>query len=154
VLTSVGNFLLTNGFVKIGSEIMSYSGIVGNTLTNLQRALSGTVQASVAAGQPVNELNLFWSGWRMYAPVFDPGSSMTVVPVPVGWESILFEYGLGRVKLAEQNVADYSKLNDSFKKQMSDWERTNRTVVGPRQIGEQSNGLEVVENLGGGWVIP
>jgi hypothetical protein len=154
VLTSIGNFLLTNGFVKIGNEIMSYSGIVGNTLTNLQRALSGTVQASIAAGQPVNELNLFWSGWRMYAPVFAPGSSMTIVPVPVGWESILFEYGLGRVKLAEQNVADYSKLNDSFKKQLSDWERTNRTVVGPRQIGEQSNQLETIPNLAGGWIVP
>lgn len=154
VLASASGFLLTNGFAKIGSEIVSYSTISGNTLNNLQRGLSGTVQAAIAAGQPVNELNLFWSGWRMYSPAFAPGNSMIVVPVPVGWETILYEYGLSRVKLAEQNVADYSKLNDSFKKQLSDWYRTNRPPVMQRQVGEQTNTLEVAPNLAGGWVVP
>jgi hypothetical protein len=153
-LTSTANFLLTNGFAKIGTEIVSYSGIPGNVLSNLQRALSGTMAALQPAGSFVQELNLFWSGWRDYAPNFQPGSSLQTVPVPVGWETILFEYGLSRMKLAEQNVGDYSKLNESCKKNFSDWLRQNRVVVGPRQIGDQTSGLEVLPNLGGGWVVP
>lgn len=153
-LTNASNFLLTNGFVKIGTEIMSYSGLQGNVLSNLQRALSGTVQALQPAGSIVQELNLFWSGWREYQPNFQPGSSAQTVPVPVGWETILFEYGLARMKLAEQNIGDYSKLNDSCKKNFSDWLRQNKVVVGPRQIGDQTSGLEVLPNLGGGWVVP
>jgi hypothetical protein len=154
VVVNASNFLLSNGFVQIGTEIMSYSGLVGNTLNNLKRALGGTAQSVIGIGQPVAELNLFWSGWRMYQPNFQPGSSTVTVPVPVGWESILFEYGLGRMKLAEQNVGDYSKLTESCTKKFSDWLRQNKVVVGPRQIGDQASGLEVLPNLGGGWVIP
>lgn len=153
-LVDASGFLLTNGFAKIGTEIVSYSGLAGNVLSNLQRALGGTTAVLQPAGSIVQELNLFWSGWREYQPNFQPGSSLQTVPVPVGWETILFEYGLSRMKLAEQNVGDYSKLNDSCKKNFSDWLRQNRVVVGPRQIGDQTSGLEVLPNLGGGWVIP
>ena len=153
-LFNASGFLLTNGFVLIGTEICSYSGISGNTLTNLQRGLGGTVQSVIVAGTQVQELNLFWNGWREYNPNFQPGSSGVVVPVPLGWETILFEYGLSRMKLAEQNVGDYSKLNDSCIKKFSDWYRTNKVTTGPRQIGDQTMGLETLPNLGGGWVIP
>lgn len=153
-VTSSLGFLLTNGFCQIGTEICSYSGIGGTTLNNLQRALGGTVAGVWPAGTVVNELNLFFSGWRMYHPNYQPGSSMTVVPIPVGWETILFQYGLGRMKLAEQNVPDYSKLNETFMKQLSDWYRQNKVTVGPRQIGDQTSGLETLPNLGGGWVVP
>lgn len=158
VLTSTAGFLLTNGFAQIGNEIVSYSSIVGNTLKNLVRGLSGTTVAVAAAGVAVNELNLFWQGWRMYAPVFKPGDSLVTLPIPVGWGSLLFKYGLGRAKLAEQNVGDYSKLEDDFIKKLSDWYRTNRIVVGPKQVtgGWQSpNELETWgSGQGGGFVIP
>jgi hypothetical protein len=154
ILASSAGFLLSNGFAQIGNEIVSYSGLTGNILRNLQRGLSGTVQAAVPLGTGVEELNLFWSGFRAYNPNFQPGSSLQVVPVPVGWESVLFEYGLGRAKLAEQNVGDYSKLNESCKKQFGDLFRSNKVTTGPRQIGDQSQGLETLPNLGGGWVIP
>jgi len=153
-LVSTADFLLTNGFVLIGTEIMSYSGLAGNVLSNLQRGLGGTTQAQQDAESFVRELNLFWSGWRDYAPNFQPGSSAQTVPVPVGWETILFEYGLGRMKLAEQNVGDYSKLTEMCRKNFSDWLRANKVVVGPRQIGDQTSGLETLPNLGGGWVVP
>jgi len=152
-LTSLAGFLLSNGFVQIGTEIMSYSGFLGNTLTNLQRGLGGTVQAVQAAGVPAIELNIFWSGWRMFNPTYAPGSSGVVVPAPLGWETVLFEFMLGRAKLAEQGVGDYTKLKDSCTKAFSDWYRQNRVTLGPRQIGDQSQGLEVLPNLGGGWVI-
>jgi len=157
VLTSAAGFLLTNGFVKIGNEIMSYSGIAGNTLKNLIRGLSGTVAALVPAGggsPTVFELNLFWQGWRAYAPTFQPGDSLLTVPAPVGWETQLFKYGLGRAKLAEQGVGDFTKLEQDFMKNMRDWFNSNNVTTGPRQIGDQSDGLQVLENLGGGFVIP
>jgi hypothetical protein len=158
VLTSAANFLLTNGFAQIGTEIVSYSGIAGNTLLNLVRGLSGTAVAVAAGGVAVNELNLFWQGWRMYAPTFQPGNSLSVLPIPVGWGSLLFKYGLGRAKLAEQNVGDYSKLEDDFIKKLSDWYRTNKVVVGPKQVTggwAPENQLETTGGgEGGGWVIP
>lgn len=154
VLNSAAGFLLTNGFVKIGNEIMSYAGIQGNILKNLIRGLSGTVAALVAAGGPVNELNLFWQGWRAYAPTFQPGDSLLTVPAPVGWETQLFKYGLGRAKLAEQGVGDFTKLEEDFMKNMRDWFNSNSVSTGPRQIGEQSNTMEVAPSFGGGWIIP
>jgi hypothetical protein len=154
VLTSSAGFLLTNGFAQIGNEIVSYSGISANTLKNLVRGLSGTVVAAALAGTAVNELNLFWQGWRMYAPAFQPGQSNLSLPIPVGWGSLLFKYGLGRAKMAEQNTGDYTKLEDDFIKKLSDWYRTNKVTTGPRQIGEQQNTLETLPNMGGGWVIP
>lgn len=151
---STSGFLLNQGFAIIGGEIVSYSGFTGTTLQNLQRALGGTVSIPVYPGAAVKELNMFWSGWRMYNPSFVPGQAFQTVPVPVGWESFMQEYALGRMKLAEQNVGDYSKLTESFNKNISDWFRSNKVTTGPRQVGDVSNGLEVVANLGGGWVIP
>lgn len=154
VLTSTAGFLLTNGFVKIGSEICSYSGISGNKLTNLIRGLAGTVQAVVASGGAVQELNMFWQGWRMYAPNFVPGQSGLTLPVPVSWNALLFQYGLGRAKLAEQGLKDFIELDKNFKDEMLKLAPSNLVSVGPRQVGEPSNALEVWPNLAGGFIIP
>ena len=154
VLTSTAGFLLTNGFVQIGSEIMSYAGISGSTLTNLIRGLSGTPPAAAAGGTSVTELNLFWQGWRMYQPTFVPGNASLTIPVPVSWNSTLFEYMLARMKLAEQNVGDFQTLDAHFEKRMASLNRSNRVSVGPRQVGDASNTLEVWPSFGGGMVIP
>jgi hypothetical protein len=153
-LTSAAGFLLTNGFAQIGTVVVSYSGIVGNVLQNVIAGLSGTTQASIAAGATVAEMNLFFQGWKQYAPTFQPGNSLSVLPVPLGWNALLFKYALGRMKLAEQNLGDYSKLEEGFIKQMSDWMRSNKVTVGPRQIGEQSSSLETLPSFGGGWIVP
>ena len=155
VLTSAAGFLLTNGFVQIGSEIMSYSQIVGNTLKNLVRGLSGTVAALVAGGGAVTEMNIFWQGWRRYAPAFQPGDSLKTIPVPVGWETQLFKYGLGRAKLAQQGVGDYAKLEQDFIKSLRELFPASDVSTGPRQLGEPTYGLETFGGgPGGGWVIP
>jgi hypothetical protein len=153
-LTSTAGFLLTDGFVNFGGEICSYNGIAGNVLQNLVRALGGTVAAAAPIGTPVSELNLFFQGWKKYAPNFQPGQSNVVVPVPVDWNSALFKYGLGRAKLAEQSVEDFTKLEQDLVKMFSDWNRTNKVTTGPRQVGEQTNSLEVLPSFGGGWVSP
>jgi hypothetical protein len=94
----------------------------------------------------------------MYAPVFKPGDSLVSLPLPVGWGSLLFKYGLGRAKLAEQNVGDYSKLEDDFIKKLSEWYKMNRVVVGPKQVPggwESADSLETWgSGQGGGFVIP
>ncbi len=154
VLTSSVGFLLTNGFVQIGNEICSYAGISGNTLTNLIRGLSGTAAVAHATSAAVSELNLFFGGWRMYAPNFAPGQASSVIPVPVGWETMLPIYALARVKLAEQNTQEYKALKDDFAQMMSQWYRTNKVSTGPRQVGDVSNSLEVIPTLAGGWVVP
>jgi len=154
VLVNSAGFLLTNGFVKVGSEICSYSGNIGGTLTNLIRGLAGTVQAQVAAGQPVQELNMFWQGWRMFAPNFVPGNAALVLPIPVSWNSLMFQYGLARAKLAEQSVKDFSDLDRKFHDEMMKVAPSNLVQVGPRQVGEPSNALEVWPNFGGGFVVP
>jgi len=154
VLTNSAGFLLTNGFVKIGTEICSYAGNIGNTLTNLIRGLAGTVQTVVPAGGAVQELNLFWQGWRMYAPNFVPGNSNLVLPIPVSWNTLIFQYGLARAKLAEQSVRDFSDLDRKFQENMLKVAPSNLVQVGPRQVGEPSNTLEVWPNFGGGFVVP
>lgn len=153
VLTSAAGFLLTNGFAKIGAEIVAYNGIQGSTLKNLQRGLGGTVAATVPQGVFVNELNLFWNGWRMFAPNYQPGDSAKVLPIPVGWGSMLHEYALSRMKLAEQGLQESAALKESFIKGMSDWYRTNKQYT-RLQVGEQTNTLEVLPNFGGGFVVP
>lgn len=153
-VTSTSGFLLTNGFVQIGGEFMSYATFSGTTLNNLIRGLGGTTPAAQSAGAFVGELNAFFQGWRMYAPNFQPGDAQKTIPVPVGWETALFKYGLGRAKLAEQGVGDFDKLEQSFVKQIGDWFRTNKVSTGPRQVGDVTNSLEVIPSFGGGWVVP
>lgn len=151
---SLSGFLLTNGMVQVEDEIMSYAPMTGNTLNNLLRGLGGTTAAAHAAGAAVKELNLFFHGWRMYAPTFQPGNAQLTIPIPVGWEVYLQLFGLARAKLAEQNIQEYQALHAAAEKGFGDWYRTNRVTTGPRQIGDSSSQLEVIPALGGGWVVP
>jgi hypothetical protein len=153
-LVSTAGFLLTNGFAQIGSEIVQYSGTASNILAGLIRGLAGGAPSAYSIGATVSEINLFFGGWRMYAPAFTPGQALLTIPVPVGWETMLPIYGLARVKLAEQNVQEYSTLKKDFEETMKAWWKTNKVTTGPRQVGEESTSLEVIPNLGGGWVIP
>jgi len=153
-LVSTAGFLLTNGFAQIGSEIVQYAGTASNILAGLIRGLAGGAPSAYAIGTTVSEINLFFGGWRMYAPAFTPGQALLTIPVPVGWETMLPIYGLARVKLAEQNAQEYSALKKDFEETMKAWWKTNKVTTGPRQVGEESTALEVVPNLGGGWVIP
>lgn len=155
ICVNIGGFLLTNGFCQIGTEICSYSQRSGNTLLNLIRGLSGTSPAQAwPAGTVVNELNLFFGGWRKYAPAYFPGQSFSTVPVPVGWETLIPIYGLARVKLAEQNTQEYMQLKKDFTDELTIRFKTNKVTTGPKQIGDTSSQLEVIPTLGGGWVIP
>jgi hypothetical protein len=152
---SLSGFLLTNGMVQVDNEIMSYAGMPGgNQLTNLIRGLGGSTPAAHAASAPVAELNLFFHGWRKYFPVYQPGQASLTIPIPVDWDPFLILYGLSRAKLAEQNLGEWQTLDKAFTDELAQWSRTNRIVVGPRQVGDSSAQLEVIPTLGGGWVVP
>jgi hypothetical protein len=56
-LSSTGN-LSTVGFIKIDSETIGYSNIVGNTLTNCYRGQNGTTAASHTSGAAITKQNL------------------------------------------------------------------------------------------------
>ena len=72
----------------------------------------------------------------------------------MGWADVLIPiYGLSRVKLAEQNTQEYMQLKKDFTDELTVRFKTNKIVVGPRQIGDTSNQLEVIPTLGGGWVV-
>ena len=50
--------LASGGFIKIGTEIIGYSNVIGNTLTNCYRGQYGTTAASHTAGAAVSVENL------------------------------------------------------------------------------------------------
>ena len=154
IATSGAGFLLTNGMVQVESEIMAYAGLNGNNIPGLIRGLGGSTAAAHANGVAVNELNLFFHGWRNYAPVFQPGQSTLTVPVPVGWETLMILYGLARARLAEQNTQEYTTLYGQFKAELTAYFKTNKFYAGQRQLGDSSGQLEVIPNMGGGWVQP
>lgn len=56
-LSSTGN-LSTVGFIKIDSETIGYSNIVGNTLTNCYRGQNGTTAAAHVSGAAITKQNL------------------------------------------------------------------------------------------------
>lgn len=154
ILTNGGGFLLTNGMMMIDNEIMAYNGQSGSTFNNLIRGLGGSIAVAHAPGAPVVELNLFFHGWRNYSFVYQPGMSQNTILVPDEWKVCLPIYGLARVKLAEQNIQEYSSLKKDFADTITAWMKSNRVTTGPRQLGDSSNSLEVIPSLGGGWVVP
>jgi hypothetical protein len=56
-LSATGN-LSTVGFIKIDSETIGYSNIVGNTLTNCYRGQNGTTAAAHVSGAAITKQNL------------------------------------------------------------------------------------------------
>lgn len=153
VLVSAAGFLLPFGFVKIDSEIMAYGGITGNTLTGLQRGLGGFPAVAHNSSAPALELNIFWSGKRDLVPSYVPGNSASVVPVPPGWEVLLFHYVAGRAKIIEHDLPSL----DSFTKEMRDsikmWARNDKGVVRRRQVGDLSGPLVYGPTPAGGLII-
>jgi len=58
IAVSDSSQLASGGFIKIGTEIIGYSNVIGNTLTNCYRGQYGTTAASHTAGDSVSVENL------------------------------------------------------------------------------------------------
>lgn len=134
-LVNATGFALPFGFVQIDSEIMAYAGIVGNQLTGLIRGLGGSPAVAHASTAPSIELNIAWSGKRQILPNYQPGQSQTALPIPNGWNVLLFEYISGRCKMVEHDTQTVGEFNQLMRESIKSWALTNRGVVRRRQVG-------------------
>jgi hypothetical protein len=153
VLASAAGFALPFGFVQIDTEIMAYSGISGNTLTGLVRGLGGSAAVAHLAAAPANELNIAFSGKRKIAASYVPGQSASTLPVPSGWEVLLFQYLSGRAKLVEHDSQSFDVFTKAMRESIKEWGRTNRGVVRRRQVGAISGPLVYGPTVAGGLII-
>lgn len=154
-LTTTNGFLLPFGFVQIDSEIMSYAAIQGNTLTGLIRALGGSPAVAHSALAPASELNLVFSGKRSLSNInYQPGSSMSSLPIPTGWTELLFHYLSGRAKLIEHDDKFYADFLKDMRDEIKRWAKTNGAVVGRRQVGPPSQPSVYYPTPGGGLIVP
>jgi hypothetical protein len=152
-LASTTGYALPFGFTQIDSEIMAYAGVSGNQLTGLIRGLGGSAAVAHLTNAPAIELNIAWSGKRQILPAYVPGQSQTQLPVPNGWNVLLFEYMSGRAKLVEHDTQSVSEFNKMMTESIKSWALTNRGVVRRRQVGGSLGILVYGNTLAGGLII-
>jgi hypothetical protein len=157
-VTSTAGFLLPFGFAQIGGpsgEIVSYASFTGSALTGCIRGLSGGVAQAWTSPVAVNELNLFMNGKRIFTTPYAAGSSLTIIPVPAGWDELLVNFMLSKAKQAEQDFTEAGRLRKTFDEQITGWARTNRQLAGPRQVTLRDDSFSIANpHPFGGTVIP
>jgi hypothetical protein len=152
-LVSSAGFLLPFGFVQFDAETTAYGNIVGNTLTGLQRGLGGSPAVAHSVSAPALELNIFWSGKRNLSTNYVPGNSFSVLPVPSGWEVLLFHYVAGRAKIVELDGQSVAQFMQEMRTGIKEWARANKGVVRRRQVGDLSGPLVYGPTPAGGLII-
>ena len=152
-VVSATGFMLPFGFMQVDSEIMAYAGINGNQLTGLVRGLGGSGAVAHATNAATIELNIAWSGKRQILPNYVPGQSQTALPIPNGWNVLLFEYMSGRAKMVEHDSQTVGEFNQTFMASIKAWALTNRGVVRRRQVGGSLGILVYGNTLAGGLII-
>jgi hypothetical protein len=147
ILTSTSGFVLGFGLAQIGTELVYYSAISGNTLTGLQRGMCGTTPAIQLSGSSVTELNLMVSGFRVPS-TYSVGQAASTLYLPPGWDEALVSYMLYRFRSAEQDDKSAQRYLQEATQKMSDLS-ANRIIAGPRQIQPYgSQGPDTVAGLG------
>jgi hypothetical protein len=157
LLTSFGLALL-GGNTSSGGEIVYYSGDVGSTtLSNLVRGLGGTQPQSWPAGTQINELNLFFAGYRR-AVKHAVGDSAKTLLIPPGWESLLPRYIEARYRQSEHEWKVAADLMKSFETEIKTQQAAYKVLSGPVQIQDSwyDSGIGDVfgRGLGGGYYVP
>jgi len=154
-VASTSGFVLPFGFAQIGTEVISYAAFTGSTLTGCIRGLSGGVASAWSSATAVQELNLFMNGKRIFTTPYASGSSLTVIPVPAGWDELLVNFMLSKAKQAEQDFGEAGRLRKTFDEQITGWARTNRQLAGPRQVTLRDDSFSIANpHPFGGTVIP
>lgn len=151
-LTSA-TFTLPFGFVSIGSEIMAYATISGNTLTGLIRGLGGTSIISHLTNEVATECNIAWMGKRQSSQTFSPGQSTTTLPITSGWDQLLVQYIAGRAKIVEHDMQSMMQFNQDMEKQVKGWAQTTGSIVRRRQVGGPSKPGVYFPDIAGGILI-
>ena len=158
-VTSLTNFQAFGPpmFALIGNEIVALSAFSGNNLIGLVRGVGGTAPQAWPIGTAVQELNIPLLGKRLHTQQYVPGNAGNVLPLPVGWESILPTYILSKARTAEQDTQSASALLKEFDDATIELVRANRQIAGPTQVGSGMYGAETVPGFGsqmGGVVLP
>lgn len=161
-MTSIGGFqtFAPPMFVQFGTgptaEIAAFSLLSGTTLKNLIRGVGGTTPQAWPQGTQVFELNMPILGKRLFSSTYLPGNSLNVLPVPIGWETILPTFLLHKMREAEQERSEAQGLLKEFDDACMEFLRSNRQLAGPQQV-KQSPVIETVPGFGsslGGVVLP
>ena len=161
-VTSTAGFVLPFGFAQLGpatgstvTEVISYSQLNVGNLGGCVRGLSGGVAIAGGNPTPVQELNLFMNGKRIFTIPYLPGQSTVQIPVPAGWDELLVNFMLSKVKQAEQDFSEAARLRKVFDEQITGWARTNRQLAGPRQVQLRDDSFSIANpHPFGGSVIP
>lgn len=144
-------------FALIGNEIVALSAFSGNSLIGLIRGVGGTLPQAWPSGTVVQELNIPILGRRLHTQQYSPGNAANVLPVPIGWESILPTYILSKARTAEQDTQAAASLLKEFDDAGMEMLRANRQIMGPTQVGGGQYGAETIPGFGtaaGGVVLP
>jgi hypothetical protein len=146
-------FLLTNGFCMIGTEICAYSGTNISPLSGLIRRLGGTSSQSWPSGTPVQELNLFFQGRRILEMNLQPGMALNQLYIPAGWLSLLTDYIIAKYRSAEQGYEEQRARLAEFDASCRDW-AANKEVQKHVQVGGSRTPLTYNRTVAGGVIIP
>jgi hypothetical protein len=153
-VNSTAGFVLPFGFLQIDSdEIMAYQKISSPNFVGLLRGLGGTVASAHAAGLEVKELNIFWSGKRQIEPSYAPGQSLSILPLPSGWDVLLAQYISGRAKNIEHDGQYWKQLQDDIKAQVKEWVKDEMGIMKRRQIGPPASPATYYADQAGGVLI-
>ena len=116
------------------------------------RGLGATTAQFWPSGPTVTELSLTWIGNRILSTKYVVGQSLTSLPVPVGWESIVPMYMLGQAKKAELDMEAGMKLEQEALKQAKEWLIGNRGVVSRVQVGGSLDVVSFAGTIAGGLI--
>lgn len=152
-LTDTSSYLLQYGLALIGTEIIAYQVMTPTQLQNCIRGLGGTTAQAWLAGQAALELNGRFAGWR-YPSVPRIGQASLNLDVPTSWESRLQLYIESRYREAERRFKDAADLRNQFMKECKELRSANRSLLGPKQVGETQINEVYNAGLGGGWLLP
>lgn len=135
-LTSIGQIGLALGMLQIGTEVISYSNLSGNSAVGCVRGMGGTQQAAWPSGTVVNELNFRFGGLRLNQQVkYHPGDSGITLQVPPGFKPALIDYLLSKFKEGTQDQQGAGQSLQKFTAFLKDYVRGTKQTAGPRQVG-------------------
>lgn len=156
LLTTFGMALL-GGNTSSGGELVYYSNSSAGVLQNLIRGLGGTQPQTWANGTQVNELNLWFAGYRR-AVKHAPGDASKTILIPPGWESLLPRYIEARYRQSEHEWKVASDLMASFEKEIKAQQSAYKQLSGPVQIPDDYYSGIVNDTWGSGaggkWLVP
>lgn len=137
-------------------ELVYYSNLASNVISQLTRGLGGTQAQAWPAATPVYEINVYMTGLRM-PQTYQQGQSNFIFTCPPAFEDAIRTYLTHRFKLAEQDDSGAKSEFERFQFLCMNIKKM-QNPNGPRQIQiGGGGGVEIASGLGspfGGVVIP